>query len=213
MSNARVSIWAVKFNVGILPAVVAPGQDYYEILDIFTTRDGSWEPSGVEGSLPQWARDTYLKPWGHPEYFDDAGGDRHLFGAIYLPEAKRTDKTARFRFFNWTDNSGQKVIAVKEKSGWANELAQNLYFPDMDGNVETGNRGPWACRPESNIPAETVVGGGMPFNWHVSVFATWVLKKATTTPPNPTLEGRVVKLEDWAVAWSLAHPGGPQYVR
>lgn len=214
MSNARVSIWAVKFNIGILPAVVSPGQDYYEVMDLFTTRNGSWEQLDTEGQVPMWAREAYLKPWGAPDYFDDAGGDRHMFGAIVDPNTGKTTKSGNFRFYNWTDGSGQKVIPVKERSGWANEVTANLYHPDMDGNVETGNRGPWACRPERGIPADTVVGGGMPFNWHVSVFATWVLKKAVVIPPPPMdLEQRVDKLETWALAWSAANPGGPQYVR
>lgn len=213
MSDNRISPWAVKFNIAILPAQITAGQDYYEVLDLFTTRDGSWELSGIEGGVTQWARETYLKPWGHPEYFDDAGGDRHVFGAVWDPANRKTVKTAKFRVWNWTDGSGNKIIPVKEKSGWANELAQNLYHPDMDGDVSTGNRGPWAWRPEMGIPAETVVGGGMPFNWHISVFATWVLRKAVVVPPPPTdLESRVYKLETWAKAWSVANPGGPQYV-
>lgn len=212
--DSRISAWAVKFNVAIKPAVIEPGKPYYRVKDIFTSRDGSWEVTGVEGGVPQWARDTYLRPWGSVDYFDEAGGDRHVFGAIFDEAGRVVNKAARFKVYNWTDGSGEKILPVKTRSGWFNELAQNLYFPDMDGNVDTGNRGPWAWRPEMGIPADTVVGGGMPFNWHVSVFATWVLDTGgIVQPPPSTLEAKVEKLESWAVAWSIANPGGPQYVR
>jgi hypothetical protein len=54
----------------------------YVVKDIFTTRNGSWEPLDQTGSIPQWARDEYLKPFDAPDYFDDAGGDHHLFAAV-----------------------------------------------------------------------------------------------------------------------------------
>lgn len=73
---ARISKWAQEFGITVEPTAGQPGETIYHVTDIFTTRDGSWEPSNTPGSVPQWARDTYLKPWGNPQYFDDAGAAR-----------------------------------------------------------------------------------------------------------------------------------------
>ena len=60
-----ISDWAQKFGISIEPATGNPGETVYRVKDIFTTRDGSWEPSDKPGSVPQWARDAYLKPANH----------------------------------------------------------------------------------------------------------------------------------------------------
>lgn len=209
-----ISAWATKFNIGIKSAVVANGQQVYRVKDIFTTRNGSWEPSSVEGSIEPWARALYLRPFGAADYFDDGGGDHHLFGAIVEPVTSRTIKTGGIHYWTWTDDSNHVVQTVKTKSGWANNLMFNVYNPDLDLNTGTGEKGAWACSPSTTIPADIVLGAGMPFNWHVSFFATWTLESAVVTPPIDTdpLAIKADKLEQWAVAWSNTHPGGPKYV-
>ena len=87
---ARISDWAQKFGISIEPTAGNPGETVYRVKDIFTTRDGSWEPSDKPGSVPQWARDAYLKPANHPQYNDDAGADHHLFGAVIIEDRKST---------------------------------------------------------------------------------------------------------------------------
>jgi hypothetical protein len=207
----RVSPWAVKFNIGILPATIIDQTHYYRVNDIFTTRDSSWEVSSVEGSITDWARSTYLKPWGHEDYFDDAGGDHHLFGGVYNEATGRMEKTASIRYYTWTDNGNSVLFPVKTKSGWANNVIWNSFNPDLDLNTATGERGAWAWRPELNgIPAETVVGGGMPFKWHVSFFATWTLEPVTVTPPIDD-EARIAALESWARQVSAYWKEAPQY--
>ena len=78
----RISDGAKAFNVTIRRATPVSGK-VLRIKDIFTTFYGSWEISSSDGSLPQWARDTYLRPFGAPDYFDDAGADHHLFGGVF----------------------------------------------------------------------------------------------------------------------------------
>ncbi|MEZ4769898.1 MAG: hypothetical protein R2844_15880 [Caldilineales bacterium] len=52
----------------------------FRLVDLFTTRDGKWEPDpGLLGSVQAWARQAYLRSTTDPDYFDDAGGDHHLF--------------------------------------------------------------------------------------------------------------------------------------
>jgi hypothetical protein len=212
---SRISTWALRFNYTIQVATAQPTQPVYRLFDLFTTRDGSWEPNNKEGSLELWARETYLKPWGHPDYFDDAGADHHLFGGIYDPSSKSMVKTAKILYYTWTDNQNHTVQPVKSKSGWANIVIFNSFNPDLDDNPQTGERGAWAWRPDMGVPADVVRGGGMPFNFHVSTFATWVLEEGTVIPPDEDpckeLISRTDVLEAWARSWSKAYPGGPQY--
>lgn len=213
---SRVSTEAVKFNIAIAPATVAAGQPVYRVRDIFTTRDGSWEPSGVPGAIPQWARDAYLRPWGAPDYFDDGGGDHHMFGAIVDATTNRTIKPAAIHYWTWTDNANHVTMPVKDKSGWANVLMFNIFYPDLDADPNTGARGAWAWTPAvDGIAADVVKGGGMPFDWHVSFFITWELTTGVGEPPPPPPDdvgSRIAALETWARGWSTNHPGGPVYV-
>lgn len=209
----RISPWILKFNATIVPANVQPGQMYLRVEDFFTTRDSSWEPSNTEGSVTDWARERYLKPFGSPEYFDDAGGDHNLFGGIYNLSTGKMDKNVDIHFYTWTDNANHVTFRVKERSGWANSLIFNSFNPDMDGDPNTGVRGAWAWRPVTDLPYEEVRGGGLPFNWHVSWFATWVVDVAPGgNPEDDDLKETVDGLENWAVAWSKKFPEAPQYV-
>lgn len=206
-----ISTWAVKFNVGIKSAEVSSGS-VYRIKDIFTTRNGSWEPSAAEGSIEPWARGTYIRSFNSPHYFDDGGGDHHLFGGIYDPVVGQMVKTGGIHYWTWTDNNNHVVQPVKTKSGWANNLLFNSYNPDLDMDNGTGERGAWAWTIDSAIPADIVLGGGLPFNWHVSFFATWTLENAVIIPDTDDIGERMDKFETWAVDWSHNHPGGPIYV-
>jgi hypothetical protein len=82
----RISDWVSRFNVSVRRNEERPdnppGEVVYRLTELFTTRDGSWEPSDKPGTLPQWARDEHLRPFGAPDYFDDAGGDHHLFARV-----------------------------------------------------------------------------------------------------------------------------------
>lgn len=201
----RITEWADKLNVQILQAKVAPGKPVYRLCDFFTTRDGSWEVKpGVEYGIPQWARDTYLRPWGAPDYFDDAGADHHIFGAV-VGATKVPDKAGQIFYRTWTDNGNHTVQSVKPKSGWANIIMTGKYFPDQ------GQVGPYEWQPFGVVPGDAVRGAGMPYNLHVSFFATWQLVTEPATEQPPTDDARIVKLETWARAISAKYPGGPQY--
>jgi hypothetical protein len=175
---------------------VLPAGDYvYLIKDIFTTRDGSWEPSSVYGGVDQWARDAYLKPFGDPEYFDDAGADHHLFAAILDKDGKLLKN---MDMLYWSDgfaqlgnpayngyvqgSNGFRYPRTKERSGWANIVldAGSNYVP------ERGESGPWCWTP-FGLPAEVMCGGGMPAKQHISVFVVWqaVARGSVTTPGLP----------------------------
>ena len=192
---ARISEWAQKFGLWIEPTTGNPGETIYRLKDIFTTRDGSWEPSSTPGSVPQWARDAYLKPSGSVQYFDDAGAAQNLFGAI-ISESGSMIPHGNFEFWTYTDNQNHSIQRAK-LSGWANISLwpSSSYVPDR------GEKGPWAWQPKG-VKADLVKGGGLPQRWHVSMFAVWSpVTLPTVTPPiDPpvvplTLEQRVARLE------------------
>lgn len=130
----------------------------------FTTYYGSWESKGNVFQTPPWARELFLKPNGDPEYFDDAGGDHHLFGAV-MNSRRNLIKTARIRY-SWPD--GNTDQEVKERSGWANLPIWNSFDPDI------GESGVWMWYPIGTGGSEIISGGGLPKNHHVSMFAVWM---------------------------------------
>lgn len=189
---ARMSEWVERFNFDVELAQGNPSDTIYRVKDIFTTRDGSWDVSNKPGSLPQWARDTYLKPMTHPQYFDDAGADHHLFGAVLEDGNLRPWGT--IHYYTHTDN--QNHYDVVYFHGWANNVNFASYSP------ERGERGPWAWYPKNGGKADIVKGGGMPNNVHISWFVVW--EKVTlagpvtppvVTPPVLTLAERVAANE------------------
>ena len=143
------------------------------IKDVFTTINGSWEPTDDYGSIPQWARDDYLKPFGAPDYFDDAGGDHHLFAAVIGDDGE----LLRLKdIVYWSD--GFDVVndptyneyiyrQTKYHSGWINIPIGpgSSYVP------ERGEMGPWCWMPTGG--AETICGGGLPAKRHISTFVVW----------------------------------------
>ena len=177
------------------PDAVPSGDYVYLIKDIFTTRDGSWDPKNVYGGVDQWARDTYLKPFGDPEYFDDAGADHHLFAAILDKDGKLLKN---MDMLYWSDgfvqlgnsayngyvqgSNGFRYPRTKERSGWANIVMD----PGSNYVPERGEMGPW-CWVPFGLPAEVMCGGGMPAKQHISVFVVWqaVARGAVTLPGLP----------------------------
>lgn len=165
----RISEWAKKFGVRVEREIVPAGHPVYRIKDIFTTRDGSWEPASIAGSIPQWARDAYLT-----KEFDDAGAATHLFGAVMRDGVLIPGET----FFCWTHAYNKNHTWIRSKKhGWANLFmsASSNFVP------ERGEVGPWAWQPIT-VPGDTVIGGGLPNRWHVSTFAVW---EYTVEPGEP----------------------------
>lgn len=171
----RISDWAQKFNIVVTPfdAISSPpyGAAIYRVKDIWTTRDGSWDVSDKPGSLPQWARDEYLR-----KEFDDAGADHHIFGRVL-------GETAEIHYWTHADDGNHVTMQAKPQSGWANVTmwASSAYVPDR------GERGPWAWVPNVAY-GDIVMGAGMPAKQHVSWFATWVKETyqgGIVIPPDP----------------------------
>lgn len=190
--TVRLGEWVEPFNLIVKPIQARPdqptGEVVYLLKDLFTTRDGSWDPATIPGAISQWARDAYLKPLGSPNYFDDAGADHHLFAAVIGLDGNLIPN-AEIRF--WSDGferlgdpayTGYVTQRTKQHSGWANVVlfGSSSYVP------ERGERGPWCWAPVG--AAEVVVGGGMPAKQHISMFAVW---QAVKVPPPVALTHQV----------------------
>jgi len=199
----RLGAWVRPMRLSIKPMAdrpdhptVAPGDEVYLIKDVFTTRDSSWEPSNVYGSIDAWAREAYLKPVGDPEYFDDAGADHHLFALILDRDG---NKIKMHDLLYWSDGfdmlgdptydgyaqgpGDYRYPITKEKSGWGNiVMFGSSYVP------ERGEQGPWCWTPRG-LPAEVMCGGGMPANMHISTFVVWQatkMEQVVAPTPEPT---------------------------
>jgi len=105
------------------------------VKDIFTTRNGSFEPASEPGSIPQWARDAYLNA-----NFLEAGANHHLFAAIMGLDGELI-KNHEIRY--WSDGfdklgdpdyTGYVREQTKASSGWANTVifASSAYAPARD---------------------------------------------------------------------------------
>ena len=122
--------WTDYLNVSIKsiaerPDRPAAGDVVYVIKDVFTTRDGSWDPSDKMGSVDAWARDAYLKPFGAPDYFDDAGADRHIFAHVLGLDGKPIPE-AEIVF--WSD--GFDKLGDPNYTGWVTRtLRENVVLP------------------------------------------------------------------------------------
>ena len=188
-ANLRLGSWTEYLKVGIKSIAERPdkptGNVAYVIKDVFTTRDGSWEPSEKMGSVDQWARDAYLKPFGAPDYFDDAGADHHIFACVLGLDGKPVPE---YEIRYWSDGfaqlgnpayEGYVFRRTKPQSGWANIPMDSgaCYFP------ENGQQGPWCWTPAGK--AEVFCGGGMPSNNHVSFFVVWQAVESVVNPPLP----------------------------
>jgi hypothetical protein len=185
----RIGDWIQPLNVRIRTLEERPdrpqGDIVYLVKDIFTTRDGSWDPSNQPGSVNQWARESYLKPWGAPDYFDDAGADHHLFAAVLgLDGQLLRDYEIRY----WSDGfdkladpnyQGYVFRQTKSHSGWANIVTG----PGSNFVPERGESGPWCWAPAG--AAEVVCGGGMPAKQHVSFFVVWQAVRRSEGQPGP----------------------------
>lgn len=195
----RLGRWVGPMNLTIKsiaerPDHPAPGPDglVYLIKDVFTTRDSSWEPSDVYGSIDPWAREAYLKPVGDPEYFDDAGADHHLFSLVLDVHGNKIKNQELLYWSDGFDKLGDPTYdgyargpgdhrypVTKERSGWGNiVMFGSSYVP------ERGEQGPWCWTPRG-LPAEVMCGGGMPANQHISIFVVWQAVRVEQPPVEP----------------------------
>src|SRR5690606_5673217 len=137
----------------------------YLIKDVFMTYYGSWELSDDYESVPEWARDDYLRP-----EFLEAGADHHLFAAVigldgeFIKGHEVIYWSDGFEQLGNPDYTGYTREHTKDSSGWA-----NLFMAGGSSFVpQRGETGPWCWAPAG--AAEVVCGGGLPIGHPVSTF-------------------------------------------
>lgn len=140
----------------------AAGDVVYVLKEFFTTEFGSWELGQSEFGMETWAREKYLKPANAPDYFDDAGGDHHLFGAVVGADGELLKNFP----FVFRHPGGLNRPGTKERSGWVCVPIYAKYAPDQ------GERGAWSWYPAGEF-VEELEGGSLPWGRHVSMFAVW----------------------------------------
>lgn len=197
----QISKWVTHFNGKVIRNEERPdnpgGDTVYRVKEVFTTRDGSWDWSDKAGAIEPWARERYLLPPSDPAYFDDAGGDHHLFARLL--DEQGNPLTNPESVICWSDgihlleNANfasfiKMTITPKPKSGWGNQPIWSSFSP------QRGETGPWAWCPRG--AADVVVGGGLPDNLHVSWFVVWQAEKRNVeNPTSPTAE--IVRQTAW----------------
>lgn len=181
--NVQVIPWNKRADAHLWPEALNPTA--YVVKDLFSTHDGNWRYQGdARWTPPAWALEYVKNPaYGQPGYFDDAGGDHNLFAAVLgLDGQLKTGWTMVFgkqgvTLAALTSQTAWETHPTKA-SGWANVPYWELYYPDQ------GQVGPWAVWPFG--ASDIVVGGGLPYNNHVSMFAVYQeIARPTAETPAP----------------------------
>ena len=195
--TAKLSQYITEWNGHIIPfedrpdTAVWSGDEVFRIVEAWTTRDGGWDVSDLDGSLPQWARDHYLSPEFHTQ-----GGDHHLFGAVRGQDGALRENHL---FYFWPEGANKLLLppaqfeqfvkdkgAVRRADPRAKFADIPIYAPGFDPKL--AERGTWCWAPMG--PADVFWGGGLPWNLHISWFVVWQAEPRVK-PPAPPVEGDV----------------------
>lgn len=152
----RISEGARRLNLNIADK----GAGNYELVELFTTQDGQWEPSGKPFSVPQWAL-SYLPG------FSSAGAATHAFVRVEDEQRKPLKTIVRF---------GSVPVATASKPEmWAIQQVSGSYKPDL------GEHG--AMTIDFAEAKHKIEGVGLPWNNHVSLFAVYRQIAEQPKPP------------------------------
>ena len=189
-------------------ARMLPGSLVWQVKDIFTTWNGSWEVeehaaikaalaskaerreeneavlAGPIFGLDAWARDAYLFPPNDPRYNSDGGADHNIQVCVQGPDGARLQHAGVVFTSNGVSAlqppGENEVLRNTEPHGWANIpiFAPASYPPAL---------GPWSATKLSDLGAADIVTGmGLPWNWHVSTFIVYqAVKWSDIVPSDP----------------------------
>lgn len=164
----------------------------WRVKDAFTVwgLHGGWDPAPYKWTIPQWARDSYLKPVNDPHYCGhtdqdfvlgllDAGGNFMPGGAgmLYWWYEALTAPTAQ-------SPADKFVMKQLGATGWTTMNMSN----DSTLHWELGQCGPYkACKVGAS---DIWVGPGMPApNEHVAFMVVFQAEVQEETPPTPPPSG------------------------
>ena len=154
------------------------GGPVYRIKDVFSTCDGSWELSNGFGGIDQWAKDDY---WSGAK-FDGAGGD-HNFFILALDKDGAPIPGKGLLFWQGPMSADFKPSDPREakQDGSENIPVFGSYSPGL------GEHGSWSGAALGK--SDVLVGVGMPWNHHVSVFCVVQAEVELPPPPPPPPTG------------------------
>ena len=141
----RLTPWFDALNLAIKRIDERPdhpsGEVVYVLKDLFTTRDGSWEPSDQPYAAPDWARAAYLDPGVFTKAFERT----NLYAAVL-------DEAGNFVYghpiLNWSD--GFERLGDPSYDGFVRQNAWEA--PGWSTMVMYGSS---SCeRPKPNAPIE-----------------------------------------------------------
>lgn len=176
-------------NISILPWSARPDISkwssatvVYELKDIWTTINGSWDYMGRFG-IDQWARDTWLGKC------NQGGGDHNI--VVNCINAQGSFMTGKGMMFQSGDPAAIDA-RINDLASWTkfnipggldwpavDLFSSSTYFPDQ------GKQGPWLIMPYGL--SDVVCGVGMPYQQHISTFCVWEEKprSVVVSPSEP----------------------------
>jgi len=175
--DVKLGSYVADFNLQIVPFEEREDADrwtsgpLYRIKQVFTTRDGSWEPSDKPGSIDQWA----VNEWHSGRDWSGSGGTQNFF--IKVLDKSGKPLAGKGLFFWQKGKSAAQATDTKTTGpdGCENLPVWNFYDPSK------GETGGWSGTTVGR--ADVLTGVDLPGDWHVSTFAVLQETDAVIVPP------------------------------
>jgi len=179
--TVKLGSYVDDFNLKIVPFEQRPDVaywkdgPYYRIIQVFTTRDGSWEPSTNPGSIDQWAVDA----WHSGADWKGAGGTNNFFIKILDRDGKPLVGKGLYYWQGAMTADPSKLTNVNQKTTWQTG-DENLPVWDYY-NPGLGETGDWSGATVGR--SDVLVGVDLPYKWHTSTFV--VMQETISEPTIP----------------------------
>ena len=148
---------------------------YYRIIQVFTTCDGSWQPSTNPGSIDQWAVDA----WHSGADWKGAGGTNNFFIKVLDKAGNVVVGKGLYYWQGAMTSDPTKLTNINQKTTW-NDGTENL--PVWDSyNPSLGQMGKWGGTTVGRV--DVLMGVDLPYNWHTSTFV--VVQETDAEPTIP----------------------------
>jgi hypothetical protein len=176
----KLGSYVDDFNLQIVPfeqradAAKWTSGPYYRIKEVFTTRDGSWEPSTALGSIDQWAVDE----WWQGAKWKGAGGTNNFFIMVLDKAGKPLVGKGLYWWQKGTDPSKATDTKLTWDDGTENLPVWNYYDPSK------GETGSWSGATVGR--SDVLAGVDLPYKNHVSTFV--VFQETDAEPVMPPVD-------------------------
>lgn len=157
-TSVRRSLGVDKLRIEVQK--VSTPSKVWRLTDLWTTVNGSWEPSTSVYSVPAWAISEFAS------VFPMTGGDHNIYAIMLARNGENVVLPVRDQKMKFWHNHG---VFVKEPkaSGYFEQDIFGSFNPD-----DPAQRGGWSVAPSHPV-ADMVNGMGLPLNHHVSLFCVW----------------------------------------